>query len=54
MKDFKALCGSEVLRDVPAQHILVIFNGQECKDDEKVRELITLLTRIHREVNDFV
>jgi len=35
LKDFKALCGSEVLRDVPAQHILVIFNGQECKDDEK-------------------
>jgi len=35
LKDFKALCGAEVFPDLPAEQIVVIFNGLECKEDQK-------------------
>ena len=36
LQDFKALCGAEVFPDLPAEQIVVIFNGLECKEDQKV------------------
>ena len=30
------MCGAEVFPDLPAEQIVVIFNGLECKEDQKV------------------
>ena len=39
LQDFKALCGAEVFPDLPAEQIVVIFNGLECKEDQKVNHV---------------